>query len=159
MKIDIVDFSESQFAVMSMEKLREIRSAQVKKDRMTAELEKRIEEERKKLIDKGVYPSDVLEKIRAELTAEYDREITILREGLIFFLHYAEDEREGYADDVPYLVDFSLSEEQRMFIVKEYYEKTYEDGVVRYDAFKKDTFVRTYLGELYPPLHDYFLMG
>ena len=83
----------------------------------------------------------------------------ILRDGLLFFLHYvAEDGKDKGTNgqDIPYLVDYSLSEEERMFIVKEYYETTYSDPVQRYTAFKADTFVKVYIGELYLPLHDYF---
>jgi hypothetical protein len=56
----------------------------------------------------------------------------------------------------PYKVDYSLSEGERLLIVKAYYEDTYADEYERFAAFKKDEFAKVYLGELYAPLHDYF---
>ncbi len=159
MTIDIINYTEEQFAALSTEKLEEIRSAQLKKNKLTAALEERLREEKQKLVDKGAYPSDVWGKIESKLQAEYASEVQILREGLLFFLHYvAEDEsnKNTTVEGVPYTVDYSLSEEERMLIVKEYYETTYSDPVERYAAFKADTFVKVYIGELYLPLHDYF---
>ena len=159
MVIDIISYTEEQFAALSTEKIEEIRSAQLKKNKLTLALELRLKEEKQKLIDNGIYPSDIWGKIEAKLRAAYDNDVQILRDGLLFFLHYvAENENSGGAtdSDVPYTVDYSLSEEERMLIVKEYYETTYSDPVQRYAAFKADTFVKVYIGELYLPLHDYF---
>ena len=158
MTIDIIHYTEEQFAALSAEKIEEIRSAQLKKNKLTAALEENLKRERQNLIDRGAYPSDVWGKIEAKLQEEYDNDVQILREGLLFFLHYvAEDaDKGGSVNGVPYRVDYSLSEEERMFIVKEYYESTYSDPVERYMAFKEDTFVKVYIGELYLPLHDYF---
>ena len=74
----------------------------------------------------------------------------------MFFLHYVADDAPIAYPNVPYKVDYALSEEERMFIVNEYYETTYLDEYERYAAFKKDDFVKVYIGELYLPLHDYF---
>ncbi len=56
----------------------------------------------------------------------------------------------------PYSVDYALSEEDRMAVVKEYYETTYSDATERFTAFSNDTFAREYLGEMYAPLYHYF---
>lgn len=160
MTIDIISYTEEQFAALSTEKIEEIRSAQLKKNKLTAALELRLKKEKQKLIDNGIYPSDMWEKIEAKLRTAYENDVQILRDGLLFFLHYvAEDEKNsgGSTDNgIPYTVDYSLSEEERMLIVKEYYETTYSDPAERYAAFKADTFVKVYIGELYLPLHDYF---
>ncbi len=159
MTIDIINYTEEQFAALSTEKIEEIRNAQLKKNKLTATLEERLREEKQKLVDRGAYPSDVWEKIEAKMQAEYASEVQILRDGLLFFLHYvAEDEKDKstVVEGVPYTVDYSLSEEERMLIVKEYYETAYSDPAERYAAFKADTFVKVYIGELYLPLHDYF---
>ena len=159
MTIDIINYTQEQFAALSTEKIEEIRSAQLKKNKLTEKLEASLKEEKQKLIDKGAYPSDVWGKLEAKLRAAYTSDVQILRDGLLFFLHYvAEDgkDKDTNGQDIPYLVDYSLSEEERMFIVKEYYETTYSDPVQRYTAFKADTFVKVYIGELYLPLHDYF---
>jgi len=155
MTIDIIEYTEDQFASLSTEKLIEIRAAQKKKDALTAALNEQIAQERRNLIDKGAYPSDVFERLEAELRAKYDSEVQDIRDSLLFYLHYVADSSIT-VPDVPYPVDYSLSAEERMFALKAYYEETYEDPVERYAKFKKDTFAKSYLGELYAPLHDYF---
>ena len=157
MTIDIISYTEEQFAALSAEKIEEIRNAQLKKNKLTAALEARLKKEKQALIDKGTYPSDVWGKIEKKLRAAYADEVQILREGLLFFLHYVAEDGKGTTESsAPYTVDYSLSEEERMLIVKEYYETTYTDPVERYAAFKADAFVKVYIGELYLPLHDYF---
>ena len=156
MTIDIINYTDEQLAALSAEKLLEVREAQLKKDRLWAELGARLDKEKRNLIDKGAYPSDIWEKISAMLTAEYDAQVEILRDSLVFFLHYVADDAPIAYPNVPYKVDYALSEEERMFIVKEYYETAYLDEYERYAAFKKDDFVKVYIGELYLPLHDYF---
>ena len=112
------------------------------------------------MIDNGAYPSNVFARLKAELTAKYDAEVQTIREALLFYLRYvADDENSSLVSNVPYPIDYSLTEEERMLVVKEYYETTYEDPVARYMYFKKDNFARSYLGELYAPLHDYFYIA
>ena len=103
-----------------------------------------------------MYPSDIWDKIVAKWTAEYEQQVEILREALVFFLHYVADDAPVIIPSAPYEVDYSLSEADRMRIVKEYYETTYPNAGERFLAFKKDDFVKVYIGELYAPLYDYF---
>lgn len=156
MTIDIINYSEAQLAALSAEKLLEIREAQLKKNKLEAELQEKLEAEKRRWIDRGIYPSNVFAKLTAKWTAEYEREVEILRDSLVFFLHYVADDAPIVDPNVPYTVDYSLSEEQRMLIVKQYYESTYENEYERFAAFKKDTFAKVYVGELYSALHDYF---
>ena len=156
MTIDIINYTEEQLAALSAEKILEIRESQLKKNKLETELNERLAKEKQNLVERGAYPSDIFEKIEAKLRSEYDLQVEILREALVFFLHYVADDAPSVYPDAPYTVDYSLSEEERLFIVKEYYETTYEDAYERYVAFKKDDFAKVYIGELYAPLHDYF---
>ena len=156
MTIDIINYTEEQLAALSAEKLLEIRETQLKKDKLYAQLQENLAKEKRKLIDRGAYPSDVWSKMQAEQTAEYEKQVEILRDSLIFFLHYVADDAPMVYPDAPYTVDYSLSEEERMLIVKAYYEGAYTDELARFKAFKQDEFAKVYLGELYSPLHDYF---
>ena len=156
MVIDIINYTEEQLAVLSPEKVLEIRETQLKKNKLQTALQEQLKKEKQDLIDKGIYPSNVWTRIEAKLTTEYERQVDILREALVFYLHYVADDAPTVNPDIPYKVDYSLSEEERMMIVREYYETTYEDAYARYRAFKQDNFAKTYVGELYAPLHDYF---
>ena len=156
MTIDIISYSEQQLAALSAEKLLEVRRAQIKKDALSEELAERLKTEKGKLINNGTFPSNLWSMIVSKLTQEYNAQVEQLRDSLLFYLHYVADDAPIVYPDVPYTVDYSLSEDERMFIVKEYYETTYTDKAARYAAFKKDDFVKVYIGELYLPLHDYF---
>ena len=155
MVIDIINYTDKQLAALSAEKLLEVRETQLKKNRLQAELQERLKKEKQDLIDKGIYPSNVLGRIEAELTAEYEKQVEILRDSLVFYLHYVADDAPITIPDVPYEVDYSLSEEERVVAVKNYYETTYTNARDRYVAFLKDDFAKVYLGELYAPVHDY----
>ena len=156
MTIDIINYTGEQLAALSAEKVLEIREAQLKKNKLESDLAERLVKEKQSLIDKGAYPSDVWSRIQAQLQAEYEKQVEILRESLVFFLHYVADEPTVSYPDVPYEVDYSLSVQDRVRVVKAYYETTYTNEYERYRAFKQDKFVRAYVGEFYGPLHDYF---
>ena len=159
MTIDIINYTGEQLAALSAEKVLEIREAQLKKNKLQSDLAERLVKEKQSLIDKGAYPSDVWSRIQAQLQAEYEKQVEILRESLVFFLHYVADDAPVVYPDAPYKVDYSLSVEARMFIVRDYYEEHYDDPYERYQAFKKDDFAKVYIGELYAPLHDYFYVA
>ena len=159
MTIDIINYTGEQLAALSAEKVLEIREAQLKKNKLESDLAERLVKEKQSLIDKGAYPSDVWSRIQAQLQAEYEKQVEILRESLVFFLHYVADDAPVVYPDAPYKVEYSLSVEARMFIVRDYYEMTYDDPYARYIAFKKDDFAKVYIGELYAPLHDYFYVA
>lgn len=156
MTIDIINYTDAQLAALSAEKVLEIRESQLKKNRLEMELQERLIKKKQDLINRGMYPSDIWDKIVAKWTAEYEQQVEILREALVFFLHYVADDAPVINPSAPYEVDYSLSEADRMRIVKEYYETTYPNAGERFLAFKKDDFVKVYIGELYAPLYDYF---
>ena len=139
MEIDIISYTAEQLAELTPEQLKEVRSAQLKKNKMAKDLEERLAKERQKLIHKGTYFSDAWGLLQKQLRKEHDKEVEILRDGLLFFL------------------DYSLSEEERFYVVQGYYQNAYTDGTERFNAFKEDTVAKQYLGELYASLYDYFL--
>lgn len=152
MKIDIISYTEEQYAVLNAEQIQEIQEAQVKKLRLERKLAEDLRAERERLIGRGIFHSDMFEPIERKLTAECEQEISWIREALLFYLHYASK----LNGDSPYRLDYSLSEGERFVIVREYYESTYTDGAERFEAFKADQNAKTYLGELYKAMYDYF---
>ncbi len=160
MTIDIIEYSELQYAALSSEKLEKIRAAQLKKDKLLQTLAARLKEEKQRLIDGGIFPSTMYAALETELTAACQAEIEEVREGLLFYLHYAtNDGASGEStspSDVPYTVDYSFTVEERLAVVRGYYETTYPDAAARFNAFKEDAFAKSYLGELYAPLYYRF---
>lgn len=156
MNIDIISYSEEQYAAMTQEQLKEVRQAQEEKDELKLKMEESLQRERDALVKKGIFNSNLYELIRKKAQKEFEDKVEFIREGLVFFLRYSADP-DGTGIDAPYEVNYAQSYEARFNVVRSYYETEYTDGKERFDAFKMDRFALKYLGELYLPLYDYFL--
>lgn len=154
MIIDIISYTDAQYAALTEEQLLEVKSAQLKKNKLDSALEEEKLAEKHRLIDNGTFLSNVWELYCAKLQAQHDTEVENLRESLLFYLRFS---AKADSSDVGYTVDYALSIEERFAIVKQYYEMHYTDGAERFEAFKADKVAVAYLGELYAPLYDYFL--
>ena len=155
MVIDIISYTDSQFAALTEEQLLQVKSAQLKKNRLQAKLEEDLQHAKQKFVENGTLVSSIWRELQKTLRASYEQEVENIRDSLLFYLRFAvKPEEDG---DAPYTVDYSLSDIERFEIVKNYYERTYTDGQKRFTAFKADTVAARYLGELYAPLYDYFL--
>ena len=153
MVIDIIAYTNEQFASMTGEQLLEVQAAQLKKNRLTSALEENLRQEKHRLIENGTYLSSMWPLIQEKLQKEYEQEVEIIRDALLFYLRFT---LKPDTSDAPYLVDYSLSEEERMYIVKDYYMEQYSDDKERFETFKADEIAVQYLGELYAPMYDYF---
>ena len=160
MTIDIISYTSEQFAALTPEQLLEVKSAQLKKNKLLLKRDGEMEAEKHRLLDSGIFLSPVWELYCEKLTAEYDAEITQIREALLFYLQYgsrADAETEAGA---PYRVDYSLSMAERVTIVKNYYETTYNKNWAEIlEVYKQDEIAVVYLGEHYGSLYDHFNMG
>ncbi len=157
MEIDIISYTPAQYAALSEEQILEVKGAQLKKNRLQEKLNKDIEKEKYKLMENGTYISPLYNLLKNKLTASYNQEVENIREGLLFYLRYGGKPNDTEASSAPYTVDYSLSDEERLEIVRTYYETAYTDADARFNAFKTDEVAPVYLGELYAPLYDYFL--
>lgn len=159
MTIDIITFTDAQFAMLTAEQLLEVKEAQLRKNELTAECEARLQKEKHRLVKNGIFHSERYTLLETKINAEYQAKMDLLREGLLFYLRYSMRPDASVTPDVdaPYTVDYSLSDEERLSVVKGYYESAYTDAKERFDVFKADTVAPQYLGELYKPLYDYFL--
>ena len=154
MIMDIIGYTAEQLATLSDEQILKVQEAQLKKDRLTENLTRALQKEKDKLIDNGTFTSGLFECLQTELSEKCEREIDMIRQGLLFYLHYSLKTDIGSA---PYIVDYSLTDAERVNVVKEYYETKYSNGKERFDAFVGDSIAKVYLGELYAPLYHYFL--
>lgn len=156
MNIDIITFTNEQYATLNEAQLKEVYEAQVKKDRLGWKRDEDMQKEKYRLVKNGTFASQIWSAYCAQRQAEYEREVEILRESLLFFLRYSV--RGDGDDEAPYVVDYALSETERAKIVKEYYEATYNNATERFNAFKEDLVAVRYLGEMYAPIWDYFYL-
>ena len=155
MVIDIVAFTNKQMNALSEKQLRKIKSVQLKKNRLKRALDKNMTAERNRLINGGLFHSDLYELLKADLQKAYDDEIEVMKEELLVSL--TDLALEDGVPRAPYTLDFDLSYEERFDIVKDYYMGEYSDDVHRFMKFKEDEVAIIYLGEYYKPLYDYLL--
>lgn len=155
MEIDVIAFSDKQFAMLTSEQLEEVKSVQLKKNRLTAALEENKRKAKYKLVKQGVFRSSVYDKICATLTQNYQGEVENLRSGLLFYLRFTSKSEESQA---PYDIDYALTYEERYAVVKAYYDSTYATDSARLTALTKDKAAMAYLGEYYSTLYDYYAM-
>lgn len=153
--IDIINYTPEQFSVLSEEQLLEVKTAQLKKNRLLFQMEEELKKEQAALIGNGVYFSGFWDLKRAKIEAKYQAEIEWVRDSLLFYLHYSRGQNSAAAQ-APYTVDYALSTEERLAIVRAYYEAEYADPEKRYRALKADTVAAEYLGEEYSPLLAYY---
>ncbi len=158
MVIDIISYEDEQFAQLTEEQLLEVRSVQQKVNELRLKKVEIAEEAKFRLLKRGVVRSSMMEYGVAEELAAIDGEIDNLREGLLFYLRFSTPSTPS-TDETGYLVDTSLSYEERYYIVFEYYRTTYTDEAERFKAFKADTVARSYLGELYKVMYDEFYVS
>ena len=153
MTIDVINYTDEQFAKLNSEQLMEVRKVQTAKNRLLRRLEEEKLAEKYRLIKAGIFRSQIWENLCNRLQDAYDAEVEMLREGLLFYLQYSGQHESG----VGYTVDYSLSVVDRTVLVKEYYLRTYDDPNVRFETFKNDPIAPSYLCEAYSSLYQYFL--
>ena len=154
MEIDIITFTDEQYATLTETQLQEVYKAQEKKDKLTWKLEEEKRAEKHRLVKNGTFASGIWGAYCTRLQERYDQEVTFIREALLFYLRFSMKTSE----DAPYEVNYAYTAVERTKIVKEYYETTYTNASERFEAFKKDTVAAQYLGEMYAPLWDYFYL-
>lgn len=155
MVIDIISYTEEQYAALTAEQLLEIKSAQLKKNALDRKLEEDLEKEKYKLVDNGIFLSGIWKLYCEKRQAQHDAEVETLRESLLFYLQFSAKPSEEESSSSPYPVDYSLGMQERYEAVREYYMTTYADPSERLESFLADPVAKSYLGEWYSTLYDY----
>ena len=161
MTYDILELEEEDILAMSVVQTKLLRTAQKSKN----ELAHRLEEDKQTfyniVVANGALNSGIYQAKCALLEAEYEREVEILREQLIFNLSLNEpttddelgDSGLGEDEGTGYIVDYSLSYVDRYIIVKTYY-MSIEDAAERLSLYTADTVAQAYLGQYYNTLYS-----
>lgn len=155
--IDIISYTSEQYAVLSEAQITHIREVQREKDDLVLEYEKKKKKEKFRLLKNGTFRSSIYESVCAELDAEFEKSVERLRNGLLFYLRYSLKEMDAAAD-APYELNYSHTYEERLAVVRAYYEGTYSNPQERFEAFKADEVALNYLGEYYAPLYEYYFV-
>ena len=154
MTIDIIAFTDAQYAALNEVQLQEVINAQTRKDNMTKALEEKKRKEKFRLIKNGVFRSGIYNALCTQWDEEYAAELEVVKEKLLFYLRFAL-KPETPPSEAPYLLDYSLPYSERYIVVREYYLNAYTDPSERMNAFKTDEIAPQYLGEFYATLYDY----
>ena len=153
MIIDIISYTDAQFASLNEEQILQIKAAQLKKNKLDAGLEKALLKEKQRLVQNGTFLSDLYSLQAEKLQQNHALEVEQLRESLLFYLQFS-----GKLESVDglYELDYSLSTRQRFDVVKAAYETAYSDGKERFEAFEADKYAPSYLSEYYSALYEIF---
>ena len=156
MNIDIIDFTDEQFAALDSEQIEQVREAQVKKERLLSSLAEKKEKEKYRLIKNGIFRSEIYSLVCTKLEQKYAREVEDVKDSLLFYLRFTA--RQEDQPQVDYTVDYALPYAERYAVVKDYYDEHYPSPRNKYDAFLQDRFLIRYLGEYYSVLYDLYLL-
>lgn len=162
MNIDIINFTEAQYATLNYEQRKILYAAQEKKNALQKQLDTDRENAKLQLIANGTARSNMLSLLYLELGDEYDRAVSDLRTVTLDAIVNAIDPSDSSGDTTegsssvetnevvynPSNPDNSLSYADRFRLVKEYYMQI-EDPAQRYTAFLGDSVAEDYLGEYY----------
>jgi hypothetical protein len=160
MTFDIISLSDEEITALSTIQLKLLRTAQQSKDKLYHTLQQDIQTYKLLTYTNGVAVSSLFEDKSKELTEEYEYQVAILKEQLIFNMSLNEPTNDGEtgesgSDNTGYLVDYSLSYLERYIEVRDYY-MSIEDPNERLALYAADTVAQAYLGSYYTGLYDYF---
>lgn len=160
MIFDIIDITEKEVEKYETIKLKLLRTAQQKKDELRHKMETTLKEYKRMTYTNGTENSDIYEAYKKELEEEFEYQVEILREQLLFNLTLREPTADGETGnnqniyDYVYVVDYELSYVERYIIVRDYY-LSISDYDERIALYQKDTVAMDYLGIYYNALFDY----
>lgn len=160
MNIDIISMSEEELGNLDAVQQKLVRTAQQKKDALERKLNGELAEVKRLAYSNGMQNSSQYQTQEAYLTAEYQYQVELIREQLLFNMSLREPTNNGEtgdsgSDNTAYIVDYELSYVERYALVRDYY-LTIEDPSERLALFAADTVAVKYLASYYNPLYSYF---
>lgn len=159
MIFDIIPISESEVESLDVVQCKLLRTAQQKKNELRRKLDKELAEIELLCYSNHVEESTIYSEMKSELKAEYEYQVEILREQLLFNMSAREpsvDDELGDSgnDSTGYVVDYRLSYVERYIAVRDYYFSI-EDPNERFALFRQDMVAYEYLGSYYNTLFHY----
>ena len=159
MLFDIIEISEEELAKLKPAQMTLLRKAQQKQDELILNVQKKEIEYEEKLLTAGLVSSSVYMGILSEINGELNSRIATLADNLIYSMSLLDikdedkEDNKGESGSTGYLVDYSLSYNQRYVIVRNYY-LAIEDRDVRMAKYGKDETAKKYLGTYYNTLYN-----
>lgn len=160
MQIDIIDLTQIEFKDLSKDQFSLVVEAQIKKNGILRELAA----EKRKLYFRCLERNTVRSNVRIyegeRLDAAAEKEIGELRDKLVQDIYCIAEgaESEGSTENFSYPdnPNYGLPMSQRYLVVRTYYLNKESDAAARLQMYAMDTVAKTYLGDYYETLYEYF---
>ncbi len=159
MEFDILDLTKPMLDEMNVVQMKMLRTAQQKKNELVHKAEKEMENFELTLAGNGTLNSSLIQQKKEDLDAELEYQCAIIVDQLLYNMSLNEptnDEDMPPKEENPdtgYIVDYSLSYQERYTIVRDYY-MSIEDKQERMAMFKADEVAKKYLDSYYSTLFD-----
>lgn len=159
MKFDIINLTETELNALTVVQMKMLRTAQQRKDELYHKAEKELQTFKRIVFTAGMKNSTLLDEKKAELQKDLDFQMAILADNLIYNMSLNEpttdDDLGGDEGDegAGYIVDYSLSYNERYVIVRDYY-LAIEDPAERMALYTADDTARKYLSSYYTTLYN-----
>ena len=160
MEFDIIEITEEELDMLTTIQLKLLRTAQQTKNELGRKMHKELAVYAALCKTNNAQVSTLYADKQAELQADFDYEVGVLREQLIFNMSLGEPTDDGETggdigdDEGGYVVDYDLSYIERYILVRDYY-LTIEDPVERLALLAADDTAKDYLSSYYTALYDY----
>ena len=157
MKIDIIDLTDEEYQDLTSVQLAMVRAAQARKDEILTKAQEKKGKQLRKLLTNNVARSSMRRDYDGEVDADAERQISVVREDLMYQLAYEgaySDGNEFGPYRYPENPNYNLAAPQRFLVVRDYYMHVTTNARARLDAYAMDTLARSYLGEYYQTLYD-----
>ena len=159
MKFDIIPMTKPELESLTVVQTKLLRTAQQKKDELYHKAEKELKAFRAVALTSGMKNSSLIEAKKNELQEELDYQTAILADNLIYNMSLNEPTNdgelggEGGDESAGYIVDYSLSYNDRYIIVRDYY-LAIEDPAERMALYSADETAKKYLASYYSTLYN-----
>lgn len=155
MTFDIIELEEGELESFSAVQVQLLRTAQKKKNELAHKLESDLQLFKELILGNGMVNSTLYEQKKEELKTEFEYQVGILKEQLLYSLEINEPYPDGDDDQemVGYIVDYTLSYTDRYAIVREYY-LAIDDPALRMKLYADDDVAKRYLSSYYSVLYN-----
>lgn len=159
MQFDIINITDGELEALTVVQMKMLRTAQQKKDELYHKADKDMKMFRAIAYTSGMENSTLIEAKRAELREELDYQTAVLADNLIYNMSLNEPTSggdiggEGGDEGAGYIVDYSLSYNERYVIVRDYY-LAIQNPDERMALYTADETAKKYLASYYTTLFN-----
>ena len=154
MEFDIIELTPEELSNFTSVQMQLLRSAQKNKNTLRENMDRDLRLFKSLLLTDDVFNSSLYAQKRAELEREFDFKTESIAEQLRYNLSLSEPyDPDDNDDEAGYIVDYTLSYNERYRIVRDYY-LTITDPAERMALYSADDTARKYLGSYYASLYN-----